>query len=247
VSSGRPAGKPRRLPWWAVGTAAAAVLAVGNGLQLRPGQPSGLPEGFPVEAPAEPVATPVPAPSPQELALPPPPPPPAPPAEFAAPPASAPPADDIARRQAIESAKARARQAMDQQLEAKAAEREAAARTSRDTPGRIEAAGPRPPEPPASATAPVPVRAEAGAPAPVAGAAPEEPAERSDEAAVADALPAVLPPVDEDARLYPESWIERIRERVRQGDRAGARASLLRYQAMYPRHEIPADLAPLLQ
>ncbi|KFN43757.1 hypothetical protein N790_10975, partial [Arenimonas malthae CC-JY-1] len=59
------------------------------------------------------------------------------------------------------------------------------------------------------------------------------------------AKPAVLPPVDEDAALDPAAWIERIRERVRQGDTAGARASLALLLKEHPGTDVPADLAPL--
>ena len=51
--------------------------------------------------------------------------------------------------------------------------------------------------------------------------------------------------VDEDAALDPAAWIERIRERVRQGDAAGARASLARLLEEHPGTELPADLALL--
>jgi len=51
--------------------------------------------------------------------------------------------------------------------------------------------------------------------------------------------------VDDDDALEPAAWIERIRERVRQGDTAGARASLARLLKTHPGTDIPADLAPL--
>lgn len=249
----RPARTSRRLPGWAIGTAAAAVLAVGIGLQLQPARVSGLPEGLPVEAPGEPVATPLPPPPPAEaLPVPPPPPPPA----FAEPPAAsmpapAPEAMDEAAAQArnIESAKARARAVMDQQLEKASAEREAAERAQSARLEEIEVTGSRlkaaPPEPvaedaPVVETAPAPVAA--APPAPPAPA--RAPLARSMDAAGAAAP---LPPVDEDARLAPEAWLERIRERLRQGDRAGARASLLRLQRAHPALDIPDDLATLRQ
>ena len=57
--------------------------------------------------------------------------------------------------------------------------------------------------------------------------------------------PAVLPPVNDDAKLPPAQWIERIRARVNAADGAGARESLRRLLARYPNAEIPADFAPL--
>ena len=56
---------------------------------------------------------------------------------------------------------------------------------------------------------------------------------------------AVLPPVNEDAKLPPAQWIERIRARVNAADGVGARESLRRLLARYPNAEIPADFAPL--
>ena len=52
-----------------------------------------------------------------------------------------------------------------------------------------------------------------------------------------------LPPVDEDTRLAADDWLERIRDRVRQGDRAGASASLQRFQRAHPDIPLPPDLA----
>ena len=57
---------------------------------------------------------------------------------------------------------------------------------------------------------------------------------------------AVLPLVDDDAKLSPRRWIERIRARVNAADGDGARESLRRYHARYPEVIIPADLRPLL-
>ncbi|HEV2607668.1 MAG TPA: hypothetical protein VGT79_06775 [Xanthomonadaceae bacterium] len=57
---------------------------------------------------------------------------------------------------------------------------------------------------------------------------------------------AVLPPIDDDARLSPTRWIERIRARVNAADGDGARESLRRFHAHYPDARIPADLQPLL-
>lgn len=57
---------------------------------------------------------------------------------------------------------------------------------------------------------------------------------------------AVLPSIDDDARLSPARWIERIRARVNAADGDGARESLGRFHARYPDTIIPADLRPLL-
>lgn len=57
---------------------------------------------------------------------------------------------------------------------------------------------------------------------------------------------ALLPPIDDDARLSPTRWIERIRARVNASDGDGARESLRRFHARYPDAAIPDDLQPLL-
>jgi hypothetical protein len=49
-----------------------------------------------------------------------------------------------------------------------------------------------------------------------------------------------------DARLYPESWILKIRSRLRHGDVAGARASLKLFVEQYPHETVPTNLKPLL-
>jgi len=57
---------------------------------------------------------------------------------------------------------------------------------------------------------------------------------------------ALLPPIDDDAKLSPRRWIERIRARVDAADGDGARESLRRFHARYPGTVIPSDLRPLL-
>jgi hypothetical protein len=49
-----------------------------------------------------------------------------------------------------------------------------------------------------------------------------------------------------DARLYPESWILKIRSRLRRGDVIGARASLKLFVERYPQETVPSNLKPLL-
>lgn len=216
ASSGRPARRSRGLPGWAIGSAAAAVLAIGIGLQL----PTRVPESQPEQAPAEPVAAPAPqaravekpvqdaAPAAEPVFAPPPPPP-------------AAPAPEPARQ----AAKPLPAESLGERKESANLAREAEAREQAEALEDIEVSGSRLRAPPAAAASPAPPP--------------------TDEAAFA--ADSVLPPVEADRRLYPESWLERIRERLRQGDRAGARASLLDYQRTYPRHDIPEDLAPLLQ
>lgn len=61
----------------------------------------------------------------------------------------------------------------------------------------------------------------------------------------AQAIPA-LPHWHEDELLPPTAWLERIRERVRYGDRFGAERSLRTYRQQHPGQPIPDDLLPLL-
>jgi len=49
-----------------------------------------------------------------------------------------------------------------------------------------------------------------------------------------------------DARLYPESWILKIRSRLRRGDVIGARASLKLFVESYTQETVPSNLKPLL-
>jgi hypothetical protein len=50
-----------------------------------------------------------------------------------------------------------------------------------------------------------------------------------------------------DVRLYPESWLRKIRSRLQQGDTAGARASLKLFVEAYPQATVPDNLKPLLE
>lgn len=216
----------RRLPAWALGTAAAAVLAIGIGLQLRP--PLAPEAPAPAEAPVLQQKAAAPAAAPAEVAaetsadasadaaagiapVAAPPAPPPPPALAVEPPAEPPALDQIVvSGSRLERA----------DVQAEDAERTADAPESRQQREASAAAlrtGVLPEEAPVAMPAP-------RAPAPTAG---------------------LLPPVDEDAALAPADWIERIRERLQQGDTAGARASLLRLLQAHPDTDIPADLAPL--
>ncbi|WP_374603700.1 hypothetical protein [Arenimonas sp.] len=197
----------RGLPGWALGTAAAAVLAVGIGLQLQPSHDA-QPEGVTADAPA-PQAKPQESPARRLPASPPPPPPAAPPA----PPVPRAPPRAVAPEPIREAEAAAARSLAD---EARSLESSAAAERARAQASPSEARG-------------TPVQEAADA----AGAAPPAAFSQDD----------VLPPVDEDARLGADDWLERIRERVRQGDRAGARASLQRFERAHPDVMVPPDLA----
>ncbi|KFN50915.1 hypothetical protein [Arenimonas composti] len=246
------------LPTWAIGTAAAAVLAIGVGVQLRPPPVGGVPAGRPVPleteaAPAEtvqfelvePTPRPIrptspPPPRPQatttrppaaaRTATPPPPPPPPPPAAMS--PAPAPVADavpqafpELAEEEvgAFAPPPADVDAADDGRLrrEAAAAEQEYARAQVRLSTAERNARD--------AARRDAARRAEAGAGAPERTSAATEP----------------LPPVAADARLPPEAWIERIRERLRRGDRYGAVASLAEFRRVHPGHELPEDLARL--
>lgn len=56
----------------------------------------------------------------------------------------------------------------------------------------------------------------------------------------------ILPPWREDAQLAPDEWLERIRERVRRGDRTAAALSLHRFTLAHPSRPVPDDLVLLL-
>lgn len=55
-----------------------------------------------------------------------------------------------------------------------------------------------------------------------------------------------LPPWRQDAELAPDAWLDRIRERVRLGDRQGAQFSLRKFQLDHPTRAIPPELQRLL-
>lgn len=271
-------GAPKRiLPWlptWAIGTAAAAVLAVGIGVQLRPPlaptvAPQAeqapahrpLPESRPrmdIELP-EPQLAPPPPPAPppaqpaqmrseRQAPLPPPPPPPAP--ESPAPPSPPAPAEAVA--DAFPAAPV---------LAEEAAADEGAALDS------ITVSGTRVAPPPEtgdqarrrhqSAYAQrAAERADAEREALARQQAQASESAQRDAAAKAAAAPgaagppvarqqAALPPVSEDTALAPYAWFDRIRARRDAGDLAGARESLARLRAAHPDAAVPDDLADL--
>lgn len=215
AGEGAPATPSRRgprglrwLPTWAVGTAAAAVLAVGVGSQLRP--PLAPERRVPAQAET---AAPIPAPAPRV------------PIELVDP---TPPRDSPPTFPPPEAPRT-------------------VARPSGPPP-------PPPPPPPAPVLAepfPVPAPAAAAPAAPAledaaeAFAPPPSTIAEADSAGLAMRKAGALPPVAADATLPPEAWLERIRERVRAGDRTGARESLARFRRAHPRVPVPDDLALL--
>ncbi len=290
-SSPRRAVKTTRwlLPGWAIGTAAAAVLAVGIGIQLRPplapepqaasGKPASEQPAARDEVSVElvdpqertiPPSAPPPesAPASVDRAGPPPPPspPPAPvaqaeapapitqtaeafPMEAAAEPAPEAdastldsievtgtrlptPVDDgetMRREQPTALAdRARRREAAKAEMAAKAARSDAEAEARQQAMQENQARESRD-FAPAAASPPAPAPAPLSAPT------------AADSRGAALAKPP-LPPVAEDAALAPDAWLERIRERLRQGDEAGARASLSLFLQTHPNAPVPSDL-----
>jgi len=281
VSPGRrkPDRGLRWLPSWAIGTAAAAVLAVGIGIQLRPplapgAQPASkaetaqpLPQASerlsvdliePDQATAPPPSSAPPAP--QRATRTPPPPPPA--RALPSPPeivAEAFPAPEIQAEADVAADQAPAmnaapsapyevatesRQRSEASDPARRVHQEAYARRAQAK--AMEQASAREPQAgPAAGAASAPADQalpHAGFSAPPAPAAPAPSAN-----AMADAAPAtqILPPAADDAKLAPDAWLDRIRERRRQGDSAGARASLRLFLQAHPEAPIPSDLARL--
>ena len=273
----KPAGGLRWLPTWAIGTAAAAVLAVGIGLQLRPPLVPDYPAASveqkaparpearermdvdlvePEQAPAPPPASTPPSPR-QSSSGRPPPPPPAPPAPMApAAPSPIPepmpqaqlaeavapaPADQPAQESAqqldsVEVTGSRIRsEATDQARRAHQENYARRAQAKAEESARSVAAAADRSRPAAGAA-----MAEADA-APAAAPAAAPPAAFPD----AFSSSAVLPPVADDAQLSQADWLERIRERRRQGDTASARASLRLFLQAYPEAPVPSDLARL--
>lgn len=244
AASPSQAHRRRGLPGWALGTAAAAVLAVGIGLQLQPAREA-LPDGVSAEAPASASATDAelqqievtgsrlkraeieeadlaaPQAKPQSPA-----PQLAPPTVVsleAPPPPPAPPAPArVVATEPLREAEAAAARALADDV--RSLERSAPAERARAEASQSEA---RSAPVPVAESAPMQEAADAaGAPAPSAFSADD-----------------ILPPVDEDARLAADDWLERIRDRIRQGDRAGASASLQRFERTHPDITLPPDLA----
>jgi len=283
VSPGRrkPDRGLRWLPSWAIGTAAAAVLAVGIGIQLRPPLAPGAPPASKAET-AQPLpqaserlsvdlvepdqaTAPPPSsapPAPQRATRTPPPPPPA--RALPSPPevvAGAFPAPEVQAEADVSAGEAPAMnaapsapselatesrqrsEATDQarRVHQEAYSRRAQAKAMEQASAREPQAGPAAGAASAPADQALP-HAEFSAPAPPAPAAAAPSAN-----AMADVAPAtqILPPAAADAKLAPDAWLDRIRERRRQGDSAGARASLRLFLQAHPEAPIPSDLARL--
>jgi hypothetical protein len=115
------------------------------------------------------------------------------------------------------------------------------------------------PPPPPAAPAPEPFPAESrSAPATVGGASARSEEFRR-EARDDDELDRInvtgsrlakqrsaLPPWVEDVQLEPDAWLDRIRERVREGDRQSAENSLRRFVLAHPQRTVPRELQRLL-
>ena len=229
---GQAPGRRRRLPTWALGTAAAAVLAVFVGVQLRPEMAPPLRE-ITAEAPAEPAAAKAEAPS----------------------------APDAARDAARDARRDAAQDATPdtQALPAPAAYRVAPSPPPPPPPPAPEAprasgfaaeAGEAADRATAQAAAEadsVPVILDEPSPADIAEPVPAPAPPLVVAPAAYPESPPVLPPVADDRLLAPEDWIARIRERLAAGDEAGARASLALLRREHPDLPLPPDLADLLK
>lgn len=122
-----------------------------------------------------------------------------------------------------------------------------------------------PPAPPASPPVPVPERAaalpsaqsaERAAPASAAAKAARRSASPAPVTADMPEVGSAPPmgdrplrevPIEEDARLAPADWLDRIRQRQAADDLEGARASLGLFRRYHPDRTIPQDLAHLAQ
>ena len=241
------APRPRRrvarvawaLPSWAIGTAAAAVLAIGIGTQLVPRpattaedavRPSAPPSArieaqdrLDVELIERKREIPPTAPAPQPF--------PSAPLADAPAAAAAAPTDDARRRgdnvERLRSSPSEInRLDTARRLEARQVEEQ----REREAVAQARVLGETARAEQADADAFAEADAAAGAAKPTAATAPR-----------------ALPPVAGDASLPPAEWIARVRERWRAGDREGARASLRLLREAHPDLAIPADLAPLLR
>ncbi len=252
----------RWLPTWAIGTAAAAVLAIGVGTQLRPAlapqaaAPAAESKAVPAIPPArerlsvelvepERELAPMPGPPPES---------PLPQATVATAPA-APPPPVMANESPAPAAFAEPEIAEDVALgetdgftadaapaPPAPAARDAAAAGMLDsievTGSRLDVEGER-------ADAIRQQRAQSSARAESSSSIEKlESREAPSQDAAAPEADA-LASVELDAQLEPRAWLERIRERRQQGDTAGARASLQLFIRTYPDAPLPSDLARL--
>lgn len=213
-------------PLWGIGSAAAAVLAIGIAWQVYAPVPRPLAPTSPV-----PVSVPIDHEAPLEVefrdrAV---------PAPTAAPPAPA--ARDAPMPQAMPVPAA-----------APLSKQRAA-----PTRNALDEAVPHQPTPLPAAPAMSPQAEGLAAPAvaaqrsaPMAKAASAERAADVASGAATATDATTLARVRSDAHRYPESWLLKIRARRDEGDLAGARASLQLFHRTYPSHPVPDDLQPLL-
>lgn len=228
----KPASQVRRhRPWWmsaGLGTAAAAVMAAGVAWQAGlfdtsfgssvpvPRLPSRS-EGSGVETPVTISMDHVPAPA-------------APPAPA---PAAAPPLAEMAPPPAPAMRQQSARPVMNESAEA-------AQQAFRATPARERA------EAKAEAIAPTTTEPSRHTPAPAAADTSLESITVTGTRITTPDTSHLLPPWQDDAQLAPDEWLERIRERVRRGERNDAALSLRRLILKHPAQRVPDELVPLL-
>lgn len=248
------AQEPRRMRWpvppkmfWSLGSAAAAVLAVGIGWQMTRPMPHSLSVPVPGTPQMQAVETPETQQSMQPSSI----------EQSSARQSNAPaPSNDMAAREPGNPPP----------LAARPSEPESRQRS----PGKTESEISQPPAAPIIApVAPPPApeafaqksRDEQGAVAARSSASSEthadQPAVAGNVAAMAKAAPmqaAAAEAIAADTsaertqsfRHAPSDWLEHIRQLNQQGRADEARTSLAEFRRQYPRHEIPADLAALL-
>ncbi|SBV36061.1 putative proline/alanine-rich repetetive membrane anchored protein [uncultured Stenotrophomonas sp.] len=105
---------------------------------------------------------------------------------------------------------------------------------------------PSPPAPPAPLSA-SPPQADIALPAPAEAAPARLAAAPAPAKLAAPAATTASSDLDADAALPPRQWLQRIRQRHKEGDDEGARASLHRFVEAHPKARIPRDLRPLLE
>jgi Meckel syndrome type 1 protein len=247
--------------WWGVGTAAAAILVVGIGYrQLVPKiEPVPAPRAVAVASdsdkesttiefiPARPLpsAPPPPmeaqasaaAPAPQRRLQ-------KPETKVASEPAPSPELPEPFIDEHVAGIGAREERANDAPaLAAAEAEQAMRADQSRDRQEMAKATAPMPA--PAAAPAASGVVADAMSEADLGAAAPKD--ARGGSAQLLETDAQARERVLLDVRRAPDAWVLKIRQRLREGDLAGARASLKLYTERYPQRTVPEDLRPLLR
>ena len=257
------AQEPRRMRWpappkmfWSLGSAAAAVLAVGIGWQMtRP-----MPHSLSIPAPGTPQMQAVETPETQQSMQ---------------PSAQSSSIEQSSARQSNAPASSNDMAAREPDNSPPLAARPSEPESRQRSPGKTESETPQPAAAPIIAPAAPPPppppeafaqksRDEQGAVAARSSASsethPDQPAVAGNVAAMAKAAPMQAAaghpaePIAADTsaeraqafRQAPSDWLEHIRQLSQQGRADEARTSLAEFQRQYPRHEIPADLAALL-